>query len=140
MSISPTADTATATITDDTVTVSLDPASQSVAEGSPARFKAVLSGTVANAVVVSWTTAAGGTAISDTDYTAQAATSLTIAAGATSSGAFTVATAADTLSEGDETFQVRIAADSGNPLPSNVSIHPTGTRRPRRSPTTRRTR
>ena len=68
----------------------------------------------------------GGTAISGTDYTAQAATSLTIAAGATSSGAFTVAAAADTLSEGDETFQVRIAADSGNPLPSNVSIHPTG--------------
>ena len=140
VSIHPTADTATATITDDTVTVSLDPASQSVAEGSPASFKAVLSGTVANAVVVSWTTAAGGTAISGTDYTAQAATSLTIAAGATSSGAFTVATAADTLSEGDETFQVQIAADSGNPLPSNVSIHPTGTRRPRRSPTTRRTR
>ena len=126
VSISPTADTATATITDDTVTVSLDPTSQSVAEGSPASFKAVLSGTVANAVVVSWTTAAGGTAISGTDYTAQAAASLTIAAGATSSGAFTVATAADTLSEGDETFQVRVSADSGNPLPSNVSIHPTG--------------
>ena len=126
VSIHPAANTATATITDDTVTVSLDPASQSVAEGSPASFKAVLSGTVANAVVVSWTTAAGGTAISGTDYTAQAATSLTIAAGATSSGAFTVATAADTLSEGDETFQVRVSADSGNPLPSNVSIHPTG--------------
>ena len=37
-----------------------------------------------------------------------------------------MATAADTLSEGDETFQVQIAADSGNPLPSNVTIHPTG--------------
>ena len=114
------------TLTDaGSVTVSLDPTSRSVAEGSPARFKAVLSGTVARDVVVSWTTAAGGTAISGTDYTAQAATSLTIAAGATSSGAFTVATAADTLSEGDETFQVRITADSGAPLPSNVSISPT---------------
>ena len=94
-----------------------------MAEGSPASFKAVLSGTVANAVVVSWTTAAGGTAISGTDYTAQAAASLTIAAGATSSGAFTVATAADTLSEGDETFQVQIAADSGKPA-AVQRVHP----------------
>ena len=78
-------------------------------------------------MVVSWKTADGtaGTAISGTDYTAQAATSLTIAAGATSSGAFTVATAADTLSEDDETFRVEIAADPGAPLPSNVSISPT---------------
>ena len=105
------------------VTVSLDPADQSVAEGSPASFEAVLSETVASAVVVSWQTA-NGTAGSD-DYTAQAATSLTIAAGATSSGAFTVATAADTLSEGDETFRVRIAADDDTPLPSDVSISPT---------------
>ena len=108
--------------TGSSVTVSLDPTSQSVAEGSPASFKAVLSRTVANAVVVSWSTA-DGTAGS-ADYTAQAATSLTIAAGATSSGAFTVATAADTLSEGDETFQVRIAVDDDTPLPANVTIHP----------------
>ena len=106
------------------VTVSLDPTSQSVAEGSPASFEAVLSGTVARDVVVKWKTVAGS-AVSGTDYTAQAATSLTIAAGATSSAAFTVATAADTLSEDDETFRVEIAADSGAPLPSNVSISPT---------------
>ena len=105
------------------VTVSLEPTSRSVAEGTAASFEAVLSGTVASDVVVSWSTA-DGTAGS-ADYTAQAATSLTIAAGATRSTAFTVATAADTLSEGDETFQVRITAASGNPLPSNVSISPT---------------
>ena len=41
------------------VTVSLDPATRSVAEGSSASFEAVLSGTVATAVVVSWKTADG---------------------------------------------------------------------------------
>ena len=44
------------------VTVSLDPASRSVAEGSPASFEAVLSGRVATAVVVSWWKTADGTA------------------------------------------------------------------------------
>ena len=105
------------------VTVSLDPATRSVAEGSSASFEAVLSGTVATAVVVSWKTA-DGTAGS-ADYTAQSATTLTIAAGDTRSSAFTVATTADTLSEASETFEVQIAADSTTPLPSNVTISPT---------------
>ena len=105
------------------VTVSLDPATRSVEEGSSASFEAVLSGTVATAVVVSWRTA-DGTAGS-ADYTAQSATTLTIAAGETRSSAFTVATTADTLSEGSETFEVQISADSVTPLPANVTISPT---------------
>ena len=64
------------------VTVSLEPVSQRVTEGSAASFEAVLSGTVASDVVVSWKTVAGS-AMPGTDYTVQAATSLTIAAGAT---------------------------------------------------------
>ena len=112
------------TLTDaGSVTVSLDPTSRSVEEGSPASFEAVLSGTVASDVVVSWKTA-DGTAGS-ADYTAQAATSLTIAAGETRSSAFTVATTADTLSEASETFEVQIAADGVTPLPANVTISPT---------------
>ena len=105
------------------VTVSLDPATRSVAEGSAASFEAVLSGTVATAVVVSWKTV-DGTAGS-ADYTAQSATTLTIAAGETRSSAFTVATTADTLSEASETFEVQIAADGTTPLPANVTISPT---------------
>ena len=105
------------------VTVSLEPTSQSVAEGSAASFRVVLSEAFTSAVVVSWSTA-DGTAGS-ADYTAQAETALTIAAGATSSAAFTVATTADTLSEGAETFRVRIAEDGVTPLPANVTISPT---------------
>ena len=48
------------TLTDaGSVTVSLDPTSWSVAEGSAASFEAVLSGTVASDVVVKWKTADG---------------------------------------------------------------------------------
>ena len=113
--------TATTTITDSgTVTVDVSATSASVAEGQAARLTRVAVGDGVGR---------RGGEVEDEDGTAgvrttprRRATSLTIAAGATSSTAFTVATTADTLSEDNETFRVEIAADSGNPLPAGVSL------------------
>ena len=61
------------------MTVGFSAASASVAEGRTARLTVSLSGTVSDDVTVKWKTAAGS-AVSGTDYTAQAATAVTIAA------------------------------------------------------------
>ena len=98
------------------VTVSVS-AGGAVTEGADALFTVSLSGQVASAVAVAWSTA-DGTATADADYTAVTAGSLSIAANSTT-GSFTVATRGDTLAEADETFTVTL---SGSGLPERVSV------------------
>ena len=114
--------TATTTITDSgAVTVGFSATSAIVTEGRAATLTVSLSGTVSAPVTVKWKTAAGGTAISDTDYTAQAATAVTLAAGTTAK-TLTVRTTQDRLAEGGETFSVSLETDSDNALPTGVSL------------------
>ena len=110
-------DTATGTITnDDTATLGFDSTAVSVTEGGKASLTVELSNAASSDVTFSWQTA-HGTAESS-DYTAQAATSVTIAAGSTSA-TLEVQTAGDELVEGDETFTVTISASS---LPAGVTL------------------
>ena len=78
-----------------------------------------LSGTVSDDVTVKWKTA--DATAGSADYTAQAATAVTIAAGATAK-TVTVRTAQDRLAEGGETFTASLETDSENTLPAGVSL------------------
>ena len=110
-------DTATGTITnDDTATLGFDSTAVSVTEGGKASLTVELSNAASSDVTFSWQTA-HGTAESS-DYTAQAATNVTIAAGSTSA-TLEVQTAGDELVEGDETFTVTISASG---LPAGVTL------------------
>ena len=107
----------TLTITnDDTATLAFDPATVTVVEGGRASFTVRLSKAAASDVAFDWQTAHGDAGTDD--YTAQAATSVTIGAGDTSA-TLEVQTAADTLVEGDETFTATISTAS---LPDGVSL------------------
>ena len=97
------------------VTVSVSAAAGS--EGDALSLPVTLTGKVSVDVVLGWSTAEG-TAFSGTDYTAVSSGTLSIAAGQIS-GALTVSTAEDTLTEADETFTVTIA---GTMLPIGVSL------------------
>ena len=100
-----------------TVTVSVT-AGGAVAEGSSATFTVSLSGAVASAVEVGWSTA-DDTATAGDDYTAVASQTLTFAANSTQAQTITVATRGDALAEDDETFTVTL---TGASLPAGVSL------------------
>ena len=109
--------TVTVTITDaDTATLGFDPATESVNEGSAATLTVKLTEEADSDVVFSWQTADGSAGSSD--YTAQAATSVTIAAGS-KSATLTVQTATDNVVEGNETFTATISASN---LPTGVTL------------------
>ena len=111
-------ESSTLMITDDDVaTLGFEPTMVSVAEGSKAAFTVKLTRAASSEVTFNWQTA-DDEATAGSDYTAQAATSLTIAAGGTSA-TLEVQTTADDLVEGDETFEARISANS---LPTGVSL------------------
>ncbi|MYD85525.1 MAG: hypothetical protein F4Y14_04690, partial [Acidobacteria bacterium] len=102
---------------DDTATLTFASTAVSVREGAKASFIVELSTTVASDVTFSWQTA-DGSATAGSDYTAQAATSVTLAAGSTE-GILDVQTLTDSVREGDETFTVKISASN---LPTGVSL------------------
>ena len=109
---------ATATIVDaGTVTASV--AAAAATEGEEVTFTVKLSGAVAEAVELGWSTA-DGTAAAGADYTAVNAGALRIVAGQTT-GALTVATLEDLLAEGAETFTVTLA-EPGDGLPAGVEL------------------
>ena len=85
-------------------------------EGGKASLTVELSSTAASDVTFSWATA-DGTAETG-DYTAQAATSVTISAGATSA-TLEVQTTGDAVAEAGETFTATISASS---LPAGVTL------------------
>ncbi len=108
--------TATGTIeNDDSATVSVGAATAE--EGSPLEFPVTLSGEASSDVVLSWSTS-DGTATADDDYAPVSDGTVTILAGATS-GTLSVPTIEDAVAEGDETFEVTIAAES---LPLGVTL------------------
>ena len=110
--------TATATIDDDdTAMLRFDPAAVNVTEGGSAALTVKLTKEADSDVTFTWQTA-DGTATAGSDYTAQAETSVTIAAGDTSA-TLEVQTTEDTVVEGDETFTASISADS---LPPGVTL------------------
>ena len=80
-------------------------------EGSAATLKAQLDAAAETEVKASWSTS-GGTATAGTDYTAQAATTLTFSRGETEK-TLTVATTGDEDAEEDETFNVELATVEG---------------------------
>ena len=98
-----------------TVSVATDGA---VTEGSSSTFTVTLSGAVASAVELSWSTS-NGTAAAGSDYTAVSSGAVTFAADSTASRTLSVSTLPDTLAEGDETFTLRL---SGSGLPAGVSL------------------
>ena len=102
-----------------TVTVGWSATSESIAEGQAVRLILSLSGAVSRDVTVKWKTM-DGTAGS-ADYTAQAATSVIIAAGEMAK-TVTVRTTQDRLAEGDETFTASLETDPANALPAGVSL------------------
>ena len=102
-----------------TVTVGWSATSESIAEGQAVRLILSLSGAVSRDVTVKWKTV-DGTAGS-ADYTAQAATSVIIAAGEMAK-TVTVRTTQDRLAEGDETFTASLETDPANALPAGVSL------------------
>ena len=109
---------------DDGVTVSVEGASAT--EGSTVTFKATLSAAVGSNVVLGWTTGDDDTtgarqATAGTDYTSVTNGSVTIDANQTEAS-FTVSTAQDSATEGDETFKVTIRETTANPLPGGVTI------------------
>ncbi len=110
--------TATATITDDdTATLAFSSSAVSVVEGGKASFTVALSAAATRDVTFSWETA-DGTATAGSDYTAQAATNVTIPAGSRSA-TLEVQTTADDVMEGDESFTATI---SGVTLPDGVTL------------------
>ena len=123
--------TATGTITGNAATL-IRIADAAAREGDPLSFTLTRSGSTAAASTVSWTTgddtAAGASKATATgdeaDYTPVAtARTVTFAIGDTAE-AITVATAADLLVEGDETFRVTLAGATGATL---ANTHATGT-------------
>ena len=102
---------------DDSATLGLEPVSVRVAEGGAASFAVTLSKAAASDVTFSWETA-GGTATAGSDYTAQPATAVTIAAGDTTASV-EVPTAVDALVEGPERFTVSLSPVT---LPPGVSL------------------
>ena len=110
--------TATATIDDDdTATIGFDPATVTVTEGGSAAFTVKLTKEADSDVTFTWQTA-DDSATAGSDYTAQAETSVTIAAGDTSA-TLEVQTTPDSVVEGDETFTASISADN---LPDGVTL------------------
>jgi parallel beta-helix repeat protein len=110
-----------ATITDDdTATVAFQAASSATANESAANHSvtvvlSVPSGATPSDITVDVTDAGGGTATSDTDYTAVGTVTLTFAAGS-SNGAtqtFDLAVLADTDVEGDETVNLQLGNVTG---------------------------
>ena len=97
------------------VQVSVSGPAQPVAEGGSAAFTVTLSRAAHADVTVRWATADGSganAAAAGSDYTAQAATDVTIGAGGTER-IVTVATLADDADEDAETFSVQISAPTG---------------------------
>ena len=115
---------ATATIADDdTASLGFDLATVTVAEGDTVTFVVKLSQVAASDVAFTCQTA-DGTATAGSDYTAEAPTLVTIAAGNTSA-TLKVQTMADALVEGDETFEAKLGAGI---LPNGVTLDaPTAT-------------
>ena len=113
VTISPTANTSTATITDDAsdaLTATVSRAGATVAEGSNAVFTVTLAGGASTApVTVRYETT--GSATSGSDYTAPSG-SLTIASGL-ATGTVTIATTADTVLDRGETLGLRLTGVSG---------------------------
>ncbi|MDE0644028.1 MAG: hypothetical protein OXH95_07880, partial [bacterium] len=116
-------------ITDDDAEPTVSIAAASATEGSQVSFTIRLDTESGREVKVKWQTAdhtgATNKAIADTDYTAQALTEITIAAGSTST-TVTVATAADVIDEPDETFLVQLS-DAKNAKLSTTVATATGT-------------
>ncbi|MDE0221904.1 MAG: cadherin-like domain-containing protein, partial [Spirochaetaceae bacterium] len=90
-----------------------------VREGQTAVIEVVLSKPVAQAFTVHWTTADGTASAAGGDYEPHAAVPVTFAAGDTRRSA-RVATHADYLEEGAETFLLRLGAP--RPLPAGVAL------------------
>ena len=95
----------------------------SAMEGSPVQFTAKLPQAVDSDVILSWITgdddtAGANRATAGTDYTAVTNGSVTIMAGQTEA-TFSVETAQDTDTEGDETFAVMV---TGSSLPPGVVV------------------
>jgi len=109
---------ATLSLTDDDAAPSFAIADASAAEGEAITFTVTRSGATGEVATVKWTTAddpAEGArqATAGADYTAvSTARTLSFAAGDTQK-TFTVATAADILTEGDETFVVKLSDATG---------------------------
>ena len=85
-------------------------------EGAGVAFTVTLSRAAVGEVTVQYTTSDGtgvGGAEAGTDYTAASGRTLTLGAGSTSA-TLTIATAADTTDENDETFTVTLASPSTN--------------------------
>ncbi|MYD02920.1 MAG: hypothetical protein F4X06_11385, partial [Gammaproteobacteria bacterium] len=127
LSLTGTAGTLTVTdttikITDDDDPPVLSIAAASAAEGSGVAFTVSLDAASGRQVTVEWATADDETganpATADEDYTAVAATTATIAAGATSA-TVTVATINDDRAEPSETFLVELSS------PTNATLSPT---------------
>ena len=116
---------ATITLTDDdTATLTLTPATQSVDEGSAASFTVTLSGEVAAAVSVAW--ALSHTDTEAADFTGSTSGSVSFAAGsaADATQTFSVTTENDALAEGSESFNVALGTVSGD-LSSLVTANTT---------------
>ncbi|MYI20799.1 MAG: hypothetical protein F4121_12225, partial [Acidimicrobiia bacterium] len=105
-------------IDNDRASLGFDEDSATVTEGDKASFTVTLSREAANNVTFRWRTGdpAQTAATAGTDYTAQAATDVTIEAGSTSA-TLEVQTTADTTVEANEKFAVKL---SGVTLPSGV--------------------
>ena len=107
---------------DDMATVSVTPTSVSVPEGSAATLAVRLDAAPKTDVKVSWSTS-DGTATAGTDYTAQAATTLTFASGETEK-TITAQTTDDEALEGDETFNVELSTVEGGLATLSTSTVP----------------
>ena len=113
VSTAPRTGTGTGTITDDdTLSISSPFVDEGDSGSANLVFTVSLGGTKATAVTVNYADAGTGTATSGTDYTALAAGTLTIAAGATS-GTITVLVTGDTGVEADETVVIQLSNASG---------------------------
>ncbi len=117
--------TATGTIAGADTLISVGDAT--AAEGAPLSFTLTRAGDVSGVSTVDWTTgdddtADAGRATAGDDYTAvTTARTVTFAASATAA-TVTVASLADSLVEGEETFQVRLADPTGAALGDAVGI------------------
>ncbi len=115
---------------DDLLTLSV--ADAAAAEGSPVEFPVALIGDLSEEILarlrqgednagidvtLTWSTS-DGTATADDDYTPVSSGTLTIQVGG-AAGTLSVSTIEDAVAEGDETFEVTIAADS---LPLGVTL------------------
>ncbi|MXX46538.1 MAG: hypothetical protein F4Z41_10115 [Acidimicrobiia bacterium] len=117
------------TIEDDDAEPTVSVSDATATEGGQVSFMISLDVVSGRAVKVKWATAdhTAGThkATADTDYTSQALTEVTIAAGATSK-TVTVATTEDVIDEADETFLVQLS-DATNAKLSTTAASATGT-------------